>query len=454
MANINKIKYYPDRFYIGLDGFDLTKLFEVSPDYTLSLQQAIFIHEYFHYLTNISTFQGVRSFHAAFCDMFKVVCRLFNREGLNAFPINSNTYPSCEYDVGYWKTLNGVFAEDQAMGKLSDEVKKSPNGSFTVTNITTELGELMTIEKDGELVSGKREFVRIEVDGLVYTKSFRLSLGAMDEFLSASVDEFIFEHNLADNKQILDIQPYYPYRTFDEILRYYGFRLASREKILIVYYAMHGKNPAVMLKSILDCIRSDGQDKFEANPCQYLESRFEFYVDYDDLINQISQFIEKADSFGIKLATKFLSYFQDRIITAQGLLRKDSFFFVRPFLVDELDKVARRQDFVLSFDRIRTCFPEPVILQNRNFAPLTQYNYGADLVVIGLAIYEIFESLKDNQVPKRTQNGKDKYDFPDGVANCDDVSTFGAPPLKAYWHRALNELGLYEALMKMLGHEV
>ena len=62
MANINKIKYYPDRFYIGLDGFDLTKLFEVSPDYTLSLQQAIFIHEYFHYLTNISTFQGVRSF--------------------------------------------------------------------------------------------------------------------------------------------------------------------------------------------------------------------------------------------------------------------------------------------------------------------------------------------------------------------------------------------------------
>ena len=30
MANIDKIKYYPDRFYIGLDGFDLTKLFDVS----------------------------------------------------------------------------------------------------------------------------------------------------------------------------------------------------------------------------------------------------------------------------------------------------------------------------------------------------------------------------------------------------------------------------------------
>lgn len=133
---------------------------------------------------------------------------------------------------------------------------------------------------------------------------------------------------------------------------------------------------------------------------------------------------------------------------AQGLLRKDPFFFARPFLVDELDKVARRQDFVLSFDRIRSSFPEPVILQNRNFAPLTQYNYGADLVVLGLAIYEIFESLEDNQVPKRTKNGKDKYDFPDGVENCDDVSTFGTPPLKAYWHRALNELGLYEMLMK------
>lgn len=149
MANIDKIKYYPDRFYIGLDGFDLTKLFTISQNYILTLQQAVFMHEYFHYLTNISTFQGVRSFHAAFCDLFRLVCRLTHRAGLNAFPVNSNHLQSCAYEVGYWNSLNEIFREDNVNGKLSDEVKHSQNGKFSVNSIVTERGEMMTMMKDG-----------------------------------------------------------------------------------------------------------------------------------------------------------------------------------------------------------------------------------------------------------------------------------------------------------------
>lgn len=444
MANLDKIKYYPDRFYIGLDGFDLRKLFDVSQDFTLTLQQAVFMHEYFHYLTNLSTFQGVRSFHAAFCDMFRLVCRLTEKAGISAFPVNGNHLESCAYDVGYWNSLNEIFKEDNVNAKLSDEVKHSQNGKFSVRGIVTELGDKIIMIKDGQEICGQREFVRINVDGLPFTSSFRLSLGALDEFLSASVDEFIFEHNLADNKAIIDVQPYYPYRSFDEILHYYGLRLDSRCKILIVYYALHGKNPAVQLRDILECIKDEGQNVFEVAPCQFLSTRFEFFTGYDDLINEIDKFVKEADGHGRKLTSKLVAYYLDRIITAQALLKKDPYFFVRPFLVDDLDNVARRQDFILAFDRIRTCFPEPVILQDKIFAPLTQYNYGADLTVIGLAIYEIMDSLETNQVAKRMQRAKELYDFPDGVENCDDILTFDAAPLKAFWHKALNELGLYQ----------
>ena len=444
MANFDKIKYYPDRFYIGLDGFDLMRLFDVNQDFTLTLQQAVFLHEYYHYLTNISTFQGVRSFHAAFCDLFRLVCRLTHLAGLNAFPVNGNHLQSCAYEIGYWNSLNEIFREDNVNMKLSDEVKHSQNGKFSVNNISTERGDFMTMMINGREVKGQREFVRIDVDGLPLTSSFRLSLGALDEFLSASIDEFIFEHSLSNNKSIINVQPYYPYRSFDEILRYYGLRLDSRCKILIVYYAMHGKNPAVQLRDILECIKGEGQDVYETDPCQYLSSRFEFYVGYDDLIAEIDKFVMEADGQGRKLVSKLVAYYLDRIITAQALLKNDKFFFVRPFLVGDLDNIARRQDFIMAFDRIRTCFPEPVILQDKRFSPLTQYNYGADLTVMGLAIYEIMDSLETNQVAKRLTRAKDRYDYPDGVENCDDVSTFADPPLTAFWHKALNELGLYQ----------
>lgn len=58
--DLTKIKYYPDRFYLCLDGFDIKNLTSFITDLQIGKQQSIFIHEYYHYLTNIATLPGIR----------------------------------------------------------------------------------------------------------------------------------------------------------------------------------------------------------------------------------------------------------------------------------------------------------------------------------------------------------------------------------------------------------
>lgn len=70
--DLTKIKYYPDRFYICLDGFDIDNLTTFITDLQIGQEQSIFIHEYYHYLTNIATFSGIRQFNLNFCDRFRV----------------------------------------------------------------------------------------------------------------------------------------------------------------------------------------------------------------------------------------------------------------------------------------------------------------------------------------------------------------------------------------------
>ncbi|WP_395626950.1 hypothetical protein [Daejeonella sp.] len=54
--DLTKIKYYPDRFYICLDGFDTDNLTTFITDLDIGQHQAVFIHEYYHFLTNMITF--------------------------------------------------------------------------------------------------------------------------------------------------------------------------------------------------------------------------------------------------------------------------------------------------------------------------------------------------------------------------------------------------------------
>lgn len=443
MGQNNEVKYYPDKFYIRLDGCDLSKLFVTNEDFTLSKDQAVFIHEYYHYLTNLATFQGVRSFHAAFCDLFRLVTRLTYQKGLDAFPVEKNNLKDCACEIQYWNDLNEIFREDNVNKALSLETLNSPSKSFKITNISIEYGNEFMVVSEGVEKRGRRELLKINVEGLLQTTSFYLPIGAIDEFLSSSIDEFLFEKGLSDKKDVFK-RPFYPYFAFDEILKYFNLKFESREKIVIAYYAIHSKNPTVSLFKILSKLQKCGKDVFEKDPCNCLESFSPILTQYDELIREIDRFIQEAQSQNRRLTCHLLSYFQDRFITAIALLKKDPLFFLRPFLIENLDDVRSRQEFWIDFIRIKTCFPEPLMIQGKEFVTTRPSEYGADLTILALAIFEIMESLEKNKFAKRMPHYKDKYNYPNDADNSDEISTFTDPPLKVYWHKALNELGLYQ----------
>lgn len=444
MTDLDGIKYYPDRFYIRMNGCDLANLFMPTDDFYLTFDQAAFIHEYYHYLTNITTFQGVRSFHAAFCDLFRLVTILTYKKGLDAFPVKDNAFPDCEYEVGYWSDLAEIFREDDLNYSLALETKNSPSGRFRIKGFSKELGDEYSLWVNGKEIKGRREYLKIDIEDLIQTDHFRLSIGALDEFLSASIDEFLFSKGLSDNKDVFNNRLFYPYETFDAILNAMGLRLDSREKIIIAYYALHSKKPAIEFYDILQRIQKDGQEAFENDPCGYMTKNFTIFTNYDCLLNQFDKFIEEAKLAKRMLTAQLLAYYQDRFVTANALLKKDPLFFVRPFFVDDIEDMRGRQSFHICFSRIKTCFPEPLFIQDKDFKSTRPYEYGADLTVLAIAIYEIIESLEKNRVAKRLEHHKNKYKYFNDAANSDDVSTFTAAPLYSYWHRALNELGLYQ----------
>ena len=444
MAIVNDIKYYPDRFYIRMNGCDLDTLFVPQDDYTLSLDQAVFIHEYYHYLTNISTFQGVRSFHSAFCDLFRLVTILTYKRGLNAFPINSNDLDECAYEVNYWNDCNFIFREDSISESLVEETRNSPSRSFRILSIEKEKGKVFSVQMNGKVIQGQREHLAVKVEGLTQTNSFHLPIGALDEFLSASIDEYLFEKGLSNYKEIFNNRPFYPYRLFDEFLRYFKLQLGSRSKILIAYFAIHSQNPAVRFYDILERISQDGVTQIENDPCEYLERYFPLYFQYDCLINEINKFIVEARTQNRKRSVSLLMYFQDRFITSITLLKKDPLFFVRPFMIDNLDVIDGRKEFWESFIQIKMCFPEPLFIQEKDFQITRTDKKGAELTILALAIYEIIESLEENKVACRLDHYKNKFNYPHGSDNSDDVTSFIDPPLTDEWHIALNELGLYQ----------
>lgn len=293
-------------------------------------------------------------------------------------------------------------------------------------------------------IKGRREYLKIDIDGLAQTDHFHLSIGALDEFLSASIDEFLFSKGLSDNKDIFNNRLFYPYETFDAILNAMGLSLDSSGKIIIAYYALHSKNPAIELYNILQKIKTDGQNLFENDPCGYMTKNFIIFTDYDCLLNQFDKFIEEAMLAKRMLTAQLLAYYQDRFVTANALLKKDPLYFVRPFFVDDIEDIKGRQSFHICFSRIKTCFPEPLFIQDKDFKSTRPYEYGADLTILAIAIYEIIESLEKNKVAKRLVHHKEKYNYPNDADNSDEVFTFQNPPLYAYWHKALNELGLYQ----------
>jgi hypothetical protein len=164
--DLTKIKYYPDRFYISLDGFDTDNLTTFITDSNIRQQQAIFIHEYYHYLTNITTFPGIRQFHANFCDRFRIVINLTFKEGINAYPINTNKKESCKELIKYWQDVSEIIDEDDIEYDLVTETEQFIYKRFDISSVQiVDIPKSFTI--NGQTITGGRQAVKIEIEGSV-----------------------------------------------------------------------------------------------------------------------------------------------------------------------------------------------------------------------------------------------------------------------------------------------
>jgi hypothetical protein len=450
--DLTKIKYYPDRFYICLDGFDTDNLTTFITDLNIGQHQAIFIHEYYHYLTNITTFPGIRQFHLNFCDRFRLSTILTSKEGINAYPINSNTFPNCKEDVDYWKSVSEIIDEDDIDYKLVEETEKSQNKKFDIISIQT-VHKPMTVVINGIQHNGARVLINIETAGLLNIQSFNLTFGAIDEFLSSAIDEYLFENDLSDiDPSMLSQRPFYPYCFFDKLLAFYEIQRPSAfEKILIAYFSLNSFNPPVKMIEILSKLKDGGYEEFQNDPEKYLLNNFSETPQYEQVLNQINDFANETFNQGRVHISQALKYYYDKFYTAQKLKEKDFFYFIRPFFVTDTDVLRRKQKFLLALSRIINLFSPPVILKDKVFKYVDKLTTFGEATMLILATYEIFESIKTEQIAKRPAKLKAKYTFPDLDPDCDNFETFVPPPINGIvFQLALNELNLFGVYLREL----
>lgn len=436
--NLDKIKYSSDRFYVCLDGFDLNKLTSFLNDGTFEEQHSIFIHEYYHFLTNISTFPGIRQFHLNFCDRFRLITILLSKRNLSAFPISKNTFADCVNEIADFKRVSEIIDEDDIDFELAKETVRSQNKSFEIVNI-------YPYEK--VYPGGKRTLVKIEISGIVGRNDFNLSYSAMDEFLSAAIDEYLFENDFSVVEgSFLSSRPFYPYLVFDKILSYYDIqRPSSFEKIIILYVALNSFNPPLRLTQILEKIKTDGVDKFRENPELYLINEFKEPIEYDNLLSLIKSFAEETKAQKRYLISQSLSYYYDKFLISQKFKEKDPFYFIRPFFNGN-DK----SKFLLDLSRIVNVFTPPVILYEKSFYTIDKLTNFGECTMLLLASYEIFESLKNHKIAIRPKFYKEKYLYPDHDLYCDIIETFEDMPKKgSSFQLALNEMSLFGEYIKV-----
>lgn len=441
--NLSKIKYYPDRFYVCLDGFELNNLTSFITDLNIGQQQSIFIHEYYHYLTNIITYAGVRQFNLNFVDRFKLITIFGAKENIAAFPIGNKNSSSLN-DIKYWQDVSTLLKDDDIDYDLVIETEKSFRGKFDIKSIYT-VEKPLSLIVDNKTINGARKIVKIEINGISKT-SFFLTYGAMDEFLSSSIDEFLFENDLSDiEPQTLSNRPYYPYRIFEDILRFYGIeRPSAFEKIILVYFALNSLNPPVKLITILELIRDGGYVEFQMNPEAYLLQYIDPMDDHDKLIEYSESFsVQAFEQRRIHIA-QALNYYRDKFYSAKKLKDYDFFYFIRPFFINEEKVDNKKQKILLAFARILNQFSPPVILKDKQFNHVDKLTTFGEATLLMISVYEIFESLKTEKYAKRPQYLKNKYTFPNENSKSEDISTFKIPIIADIFQLALNELGLFK----------
>lgn len=168
--DLSKIKYYPDRFYVCLDGFELNNLTSFITDLNIGQQQSIFIHEYYHYLTNIITYAGVRQFNLNFVDRFKLITIFGVKENIAAFPIG-NKDSSSLHEIKYWQDVSNLLNDDDIDYNLAIETEQSFRGKFEIKSIYT-VERPLSLIVDNKTIDGARKVVKIEISGISKTSFF------------------------------------------------------------------------------------------------------------------------------------------------------------------------------------------------------------------------------------------------------------------------------------------
>lgn len=442
MTNLETIKYYPDRFYICLDGFDLNNLTTFSTDVLLTEQQSIFIHEYYHYLTNLTSYAGLRQFCLNFVDRYRCITNISVAGKLDAFPFDKNQSDDCIDLVEYYKTALNLLDSDDIDTHLVRECEQSPTGQFSIEDIV--IVDMPFKEKiNGKVVNGTLHKVQIHIKGLQFRNDFFLTFGAIDEFLSSSIDEYLFENDFGNvDPKFLQSRQFYPYRVLDVIFSFYGFdRPSAFEKILISYYSLNSNNPPKTLINVLKKIQKFGVEKFQENPEKFLLREIPVRNE-ERLLKYIFEFSEEVYDQGKIHISQALKYYGDKFYAGSKFKEHDFFYFIRPFFQRSND-IRGKQRFLLDLSRIINQFVPPIILKDNQFHTFDKLtNYGESTSII-IATYEIFESIRYNRIAKRSEARRNKYTFPDGQIDCDDITKFEDPPIFGTWKLALNELGLY-----------
>jgi len=450
MIDLDSIKYFQDKFFLRLNGFDLENLNTFADDATFSQQQAIYMHEYYHYLTNLTTFYGARQFNCRFQDRVRLITILLKKRGLDAFPLEKNNFLDCKYEVEYWKSLTDLFELDDVNNDIAEKVDISPNHKFTIVGHTPMTWPL-SVQVNGQTVNGGHIYYKIDINDVPFVQHFYLSDGMIDEFLSGAIDEFMFEHDLADNCEVLRAQTFYPYRTLDALLEYFNIeRMDAREKILISYFALHATNPIYALILLLESMQKDHGMAFKADAEGFLRgclngNEINAYV---ALVNYEATYIDECLSHGRKNLADTMTLIYKKQNVAVDRMRQDFFYYIRPFMVDNFDTDNGRAEMLRLFKNIRIEMDEPVIIQDGKMIAADSDTYKNHLAM-QIAVYEIMDSLWINRIATRLTDRKRKYDYPVSSPDNDKFENLvDSLPLTQTWHVALNELGLYGEYLK------
>jgi hypothetical protein len=200
---------------------------------------------------------------------------------------------------------------------------------------------------------------------------------------------------------------------------------------------------------ILSKLKDGGYEEFQNNPEKYLLSNFSETPQYEQVLNQINDFANETFNQGRVHISQALKYYYDKFYTAQKLKEKDFFYFIRPFFVTDTDVLRQKQKFLLALSRIINLFSPPVILKDKVFKYVDKLTTFGEATMLILATYEIFESIKTEQIAKRPAKLKAKYTFPDLDPDCDNFEKFVPPPIKGIvFQLALNELNLFGVYLR------